>query len=70
VEPSFYQLQISPGDWLVVCSDGLSTHISTTEIGQVLASSMNAEQASRKLVNLANGRGGFDNCTVVVIAAR
>ncbi len=56
---------VRAGDQFVVCSDGLTGHVSDTEIGTVV-SSMPPTEASRLLVNLANCRGGADNITVVV----
>ena len=70
VNPACHQFQMQPGDWLVVCSDGISNHVPMTDLSTVLHRCSNAEQAARRLVNLANMRGGFDNGTVVVVAAR
>jgi PPM family protein phosphatase len=70
VHPACHQFQMQPGDWLVICSDGISNHVPMTDISSVLHRCSNAEQAARRLVNLANMRGGFDNGTVVVVAAR
>lgn len=57
---------VAAGDQFVICSDGLTGHLSDTEIGAV-ASSMPPPDAARLLTNLANCRGGADNITVVVI---
>jgi len=56
---------VRAGDQFVICSDGLTGHVSDTEIGAV-ASSMPPTESSRLLINLANCRGGADNITVVV----
>ena len=57
---------VEAGDHFVLCSDGLTNHVSDAEIGQTVASLPPAE-SSRLLINLANCRGGSDNSTVVVI---
>jgi protein phosphatase len=57
---------VLPGDVYVVCSDGLSTHVSDDEIGAVVRE-LSPAQACRLLVHLANLRGGADNCTVVTV---
>ena len=57
---------VLPGDHFVLCSDGLTNHVTDSEIGQVVASLPPAE-SSRLLINLANCRGGSDNSTVIVI---
>ena len=52
----------------VLCSDGLSNHVSAEEMKQMLQSeATSAEMAARRLVNLANIHGAADNVTVVVI---
>lgn len=55
-----------PGDHFVLCSDGLTNHVTDSEIGQIVASLSPAE-SSRLLINLANCRGGSDNSTVIVV---
>jgi protein phosphatase len=68
VESEFYHVLLQPGDWLVICSDGLSNHITSAELRHMLvAEATSAEMAARRLVNLANLKGATDNATVVVI---
>lgn len=57
---------ISPGDVYVLCSDGLTGHVSDAEIG-MLTRSLPPADASRLLVHLANLRGGSDNITVIIV---
>lgn len=57
---------VEAGDSFLLCSDGLTNHVSDAEIGQIL-SSLPATDASRLLINLANCRGGSDNSTVIVV---
>lgn len=57
---------VLPGDVFVLCSDGLTGHLSDSEIGAV-AQELAPKEACRFLVNLANLRGGSDNITAVVI---
>ena len=56
---------VQPEDRFVICSDGLTGHMTDSEIGAI-ASSMPPSDAARLLINLANCRGGTDNVTVVV----
>lgn len=56
---------VQAGDRFVICSDGLTGHVSDTEIGAV-ATNLPAGDASKLLINLANCRGGADNITVVI----
>lgn len=57
---------IAPGDRFVICSDGLTGHVTDEEIGAI-TSELKPQQASRLLVDLANCRGGADNVTVIVV---
>lgn len=57
---------IAPGDRFVICSDGLTGHVTDEEIGAI-TSELTPQQSSRLLVNLANCRGGADNVTVIVV---
>jgi protein phosphatase len=56
---------VLPGDVYLLCSDGLTGHVSDAEIGGI-ARELSPAQACRLLVHLANLRGGADNCTVIV----
>jgi len=67
VYPDVYAMTLAPGDWLVVCTDGLSNQISLDSIQAVLRESRNAEKAARRLVNMALAEGAADNVTVAVI---
>jgi protein phosphatase len=53
-------------DSLLLCTDGLTNHLSDDEIRDVLAASSSAKSACQKLVRQAVGRGGAENVTVVV----
>jgi protein phosphatase len=59
-------LEVEPGDRLVVCCDGLSNLVEDSEIAEIVGQS-SLDEAPRKLVELANDRGGDDNITVVVV---
>ena len=68
VEPGVYHGFLKPGDWVVVCSDGLTNHVNAADLQQMLQSeASSAEMAARRLVNLANIEGATDNATVVVV---
>ncbi len=70
VEPGVYSGVLKAGDWVVVCSDGLTNHVSNEDLEQMLrGEGYSAETVARRLVNLANLQGATDNATVVVIRA-
>jgi hypothetical protein len=65
ISPAF---RLSPGDTVILCSDGLSDVVSDDEIGRSLR--RNDPRATvASLIRLANGRGNPDNVTAVVIQA-
>lgn len=57
---------LSWNDQLMLCTDGLTKHVSDEEIGEILRASATAEEGCRQLVDLALERGGKDNVTVVI----
>lgn len=61
-----FLLLLVPGDILLLCSDGLTRHLSDDEIGQVLGQET-PEKATAVLVQQARQRGGEDNISVAVI---
>lgn len=66
VSPDVFELPFFRGDAVVISSDGLSDLVSPEEI-QAVVGQQTAEQACRKLVEMANQRGGHDNITVIVV---
>jgi protein phosphatase len=62
------QEPIRPGDAFLLCSDGLNVMLEDEEIREALArEASDPEAACRALVDAANGSGGEDNTTVVVV---
>ncbi|HEV3145988.1 MAG TPA: hypothetical protein VGZ47_19030, partial [Gemmataceae bacterium] len=58
------------GDWVLVCSDGLTNHITANQLKQMhQTEAQSADMAARRLVNFANIEGATDNATIVVIRA-
>jgi protein phosphatase len=51
---------------VLLCSDGLTKHITDREIEQHILGLESSEQLCRALLELALERGGSDNITIVV----
>jgi protein phosphatase len=51
---------------ILVCTDGLTKHVTDAEIAEHLGAMSSAEQVCRALLDLALARGGSDNVTLVV----
>ncbi|MBX7219253.1 MAG: protein phosphatase 2C domain-containing protein [Blastocatellia bacterium] len=54
------------GDYLLLCSDGLSNKIQDQEMQTAVVGAADLDGACRALIELANQRGGEDNITVVL----
>ena len=61
-------LDVSGGDRLLLCSDGLTEELSDPLIATHLKSIRSCPTAAESLVDAAKQRGGRDNITVVVVA--
>jgi len=61
-----FTLSLQPGDVLLLCSDGLTRHMSDAEIAEELGN-MDAAAVAKNLVAMANARGGEDNISVAAI---
>lgn len=66
-EADLYSRTLTSGDWLVLCSDGLTRHVSPTEIAEITCENDSPETVAHTLVAMANERGGEDNISAVVI---
>lgn len=60
-------LEVSIGDRLLLCSDGLVDEVDDDEIAAVLRSHDDPAAAAERLVASANSGGGRDNTSVVVV---
>lgn len=55
---------------LLLCSDGLTNMLSESEILGIVSEGDSNEEAARKLVMLANQKGGIDNISVILLDVR
>lgn len=61
-------ISVAVGDRFLLCSDGLYNYLPCSELHEILT--FKPEDACKKLVSLANERGGKDNITAVVVEIR
>lgn len=66
VKVDVYRRKVAPGEIYLLCTDGLSGLIEIQELHQIL-SSQPLEPALRRLIDLANERGGDDNITALAV---
>jgi protein phosphatase len=57
------------GSLIMMCSDGLTKHVTNAEIEAAFAGIQSSEQVVRDLLDLALARGGTDNITIIVARA-
>lgn len=59
--------KIEDHDQLLLCSDGLTNMVSEPKIVQILLEAASLQDASQRLIEEANAKGGLDNITVLLI---
>lgn len=59
--------KIEDQDQLLLCSDGLTNMVSEPKIAQILLEAASLQDASQRLIEEANAKGGLDNITVLLI---
>ena len=67
VTPDVYHATLTPGDELLLCTDGLTRKLTEEHISDVLKRSSSPEVAVGALITSANEAGGEDNITVVLV---
>ena len=67
--PEVSRFMMDRGSVNLLCSDGLTKHVSDDEIRDHLLTMRSAEQVCRDLLKLALDRGGSDNITIIVARA-
>lgn len=57
------------GSCILMCSDGLTKHVTDDELADYMQNMQNSEQLARDLLQLALDRGGSDNITIITARA-
>ena len=60
-------VEVSDGDRLLLCTDGLTGMVPEGQIREILLESADPQEAVEKLVKVANRAGGIDNITAVIL---
>ena len=66
LDPQVYKTKLAWNDSLVLCTDGLTRHLSDDRIAAVLQTERSARDLTRCLIDEANRGGGHDNTTAIV----
>ena len=67
VEADYFEFSLQNGDFLLLCSDGLSNMISDLEMLEYAKEYQDPELLCRALMSKALKRGAADNVTVVAV---
>jgi PPM family protein phosphatase len=67
VEVDLNEQAIAAGDYLLLCSDGLTGMVEDARIHQIVVESLSPQAACDALVAAANAAGGEDNVTVILV---
>ncbi len=69
VEIDFFDLKLEKGQWILICSDGLSNMVSDDEILKTIKAEFTEEgyDPSAALIDLANQNGGKDNIAIIAV---
>jgi protein phosphatase len=67
VEAELADWELATGDTLLLCSDGLTRHLSDERILAIVAKSSTLAAACEELTASANEAGGSDNITCLLV---
>ena len=63
----FFEVGLEPGDFILMCSDGLSNMLEDVDMEEIVGSDLELEEKAEKLITVANDNGGKDNIAVVLV---
>ncbi len=71
IDTELHDYAVRPGDLFLLCSDGLNDMIEDAEIAQILCRlGGDLALAADELIEVANGNGGRDNISVILVRVR
>ncbi len=66
IDPDFFAVDLTPGDIVMLASDGLTRYLNPTDIA-LLVTSLDLNVSCQHLIAIAKERGGADNITVLLL---
>jgi protein phosphatase len=70
LSPEVLKTELVVGDTMLLCTDGLTKHVTDGQIAECLSRDLSAQELCDQLVDAANLDGGSDNVTVVIARFR
>lgn len=68
IEVDIVDETIHNGEWILMCTDGLTNMVPKDEIHRIITTASNIDEAAEKLVDTAKKNGGDDNITVILLS--
>ena len=66
--PDFFEVELEAGDYVLLCSDGLTNMVEDVTIKEVvLGQDAVLSEKAETLIRLANENGGRDNISLVLV---
>lgn len=66
LDPAITEVELAPGDYLLLSSDGLTNMVKLSTLQEIILQSPTLPETCARLVANANENGGEDNITVVI----
>lgn len=67
VQTDFFEVNLEEGDYILMCSDGLSNMVEKQEICRIVSGEGSLKEKASALIAAANKEGGRDNIAVVLV---
>ena len=69
LEVDTMKLTLDSDESLLLCCDGVNDHLSDDKIQKIVCDSPDPQNACKKIVDMANEKGGFDNISLIILSA-
>ena len=69
VEPDTMKFTLDSNESLLLCCDGVIAHLTDDDIHEIIRDSDDPQDACKKIVDVANERGGSDNISLIILSA-
>ena len=63
------KLTLDSDESLLLCCDGVNDHLPDDEIQKIVRDSPDPDTACKKIVDMANEKGGHDNISLIILSA-
>lgn len=66
--PDFFEVELDAGDYVLLCSDGLTNMVEDSTIKEIVLNQETAvKEKAEQLIRLANENGGRDNISLILV---